>query len=70
MIFAPRGDSEKDRDSFSWLLCTTRQQHEAERLMLVQIVAGEALEDMAKALEGLGEETKVGWLLFVWEKVL
>ncbi len=44
------GDSEKDRDSFSWLLCTTRQQHEVERLMLVQIIAGNALEELAEAL--------------------
>ena len=44
------GDCEKDRDSFSWLLCTTRQQHELQRLMLVQIIPGLALEDMAEAL--------------------
>ena len=46
------GDAnEKDRDPFSWLLCTTRQQHEPERLMLVQIIAGDALEALAGALD-------------------
>ena len=47
------GDCEKDRDSFSWLLCTTRQQHELQRLMLVQIIAGGALEELAVALKAV-----------------
>uniref|UniRef100_A0A7R9ILJ1 [histone H3]-dimethyl-L-lysine(9) demethylase n=2 Tax=Timema TaxID=61471 RepID=A0A7R9ILJ1_9NEOP len=37
------GDSGKDRDQFSWLLCTNRQSHEQEKLMLTQIIAGDSL---------------------------
>ncbi len=45
------GELEKDRDRFSWLLCTTRQQHDQEKLLLVQIVAGDALEEVAGRLD-------------------
>ncbi|KAG8233060.1 hypothetical protein J437_LFUL012936 [Ladona fulva] len=33
----------KDRDDFSWLLCTNRQPHEQEKLMLTQIIADDSL---------------------------
>ena len=36
-----------DRDKYSWLLCTNRTQHEIGRLMLTQIIAGDALELIA-----------------------
>ena len=37
------GEAGKDRDDFSWLLCTNRQAHEQEKLMLTQIIAGDSL---------------------------
>lgn len=40
--------SGSDRDKYSWLLCTNRNQHELGRLMLTQIIADDALETIAK----------------------
>lgn len=37
------GEPGRDRDEKSWLLCTNRQGHEQERLMLTQIIAGDSL---------------------------
>ncbi|GFR06494.1 lysine-specific demethylase 3A [Trichonephila clavata] len=42
--------SSKDRDDYHWLLCSNRQPHEQEKLMLTQIIAGTALWDVGKAL--------------------
>ncbi|KAF8790844.1 probable JmjC domain-containing histone demethylation protein 2C isoform X2 [Argiope bruennichi] len=42
--------SSKDRDDYHWLLCSNRQPHELEKLMLTQIIAGTALWDVGKAL--------------------
>ncbi|XP_035212238.1 lysine-specific demethylase 3B-like [Stegodyphus dumicola] len=42
--------STKDRDDYQWLLCTNRQPHEQEKLMLTQIIAGTALWDVGKTL--------------------
>ncbi|CAL1277293.1 unnamed protein product [Larinioides sclopetarius] len=42
--------SSKDRDDYQWLLCSNRQPHEQEKLMLTQIIAGTALWDVGKAL--------------------
>ncbi|KAI4476626.1 hypothetical protein M0804_013443 [Polistes exclamans] len=44
------GESGKDRDDFSWLLCTNRQAHEPERLMLTQIIAGDSLLRLGQRL--------------------
>lgn len=38
----------KERDDYSWLLCTNRQGHEQERLMLTQIIAGSSLDQLGK----------------------
>uniref|UniRef100_A0A0A9WZN2 [histone H3]-dimethyl-L-lysine(9) demethylase n=2 Tax=Lygus hesperus TaxID=30085 RepID=A0A0A9WZN2_LYGHE len=37
------GEAGRDRDELSWLLCTNRQPHEQEKLMLTQIIAGDSL---------------------------
>lgn len=42
------GESRKDRDDCSWLLCTNRQAHEQERLMLTQIIAGDSLVNLGR----------------------
>jgi len=42
------GEAGKDRDEFSWLLCTNRQAHEQEKLMLTQIIAGDSLLQLGK----------------------
>ncbi|XP_043460930.1 probable JmjC domain-containing histone demethylation protein 2C isoform X2 [Leptopilina heterotoma] len=44
------GESGKDRDDFSWLLCTNRQIHEPARLMLTQIIAGDSLVQLGQRL--------------------
>ncbi|CAH0391977.1 unnamed protein product [Bemisia tabaci] len=40
------GDPGKDRDEYSWLLCTSKQPHEQKNLMLTQIIAGDALNKL------------------------
>lgn len=40
----------KDRDDFSWLLCTNRQGHEQEKLMLTQIIAADSLVRLGEQL--------------------
>jgi lysine-specific demethylase 3 len=42
------GEPGRDRDDLSWLLCTNRQPHEQEKLMLTQIIAGDSLATMGK----------------------
>lgn len=48
----------KDRDDFSWLLCTNRQGHEQDKLMLTQIIASDCLtrlgQDMHRERERWG----------------
>ncbi|XP_065222139.1 lysine-specific demethylase 3B-like isoform X6 [Planococcus citri] len=51
------GEVGKDRDDLSWLLCTNRQPHEQEKLMLTQIIAGEALMKLKK----LVHESRAMW---------
>ncbi|XP_046625209.1 probable JmjC domain-containing histone demethylation protein 2C isoform X2 [Neodiprion virginianus] len=51
------GESGKDRDDFSWLLCTNRQVHEPERLMLTQIIAGDSLSRLGSRLH----ESRCEW---------
>lgn len=47
--------SQKDRDDFSWLLCTNRQPHEQEKLMLTQIIAGDSLLKLGKLVHEVRE---------------
>ena len=37
------GEPGRDRDRFQWMLCSSRQPHDQQRLMLTQIVTGDAL---------------------------
>jgi len=39
-------EKDKDRDSYGWLLCTSRSGHDPDKLMPTQIIAGKALECM------------------------
>ncbi|KAK7074250.1 Lysine-specific demethylase 3B [Halocaridina rubra] len=38
----------KDRDEYSWLLCASRLPHEQDKLMLTQIISGNALLDLGQ----------------------
>ncbi|XP_023311015.1 probable JmjC domain-containing histone demethylation protein 2C isoform X3 [Anoplophora glabripennis] len=49
------GEPGKDRDEYSWLLCTNRQAHEQEKLMLTQIIAGESLMKLGKMVHEMRE---------------
>ncbi|KAJ8920426.1 hypothetical protein NQ315_005292 [Exocentrus adspersus] len=49
------GEPGKDRDEYSWLLCTNRQMHEQEKLMLTQIIAGESLLKLGKMVHEMRE---------------
>ncbi|KAF4531469.1 hypothetical protein B566_EDAN004240, partial [Ephemera danica] len=51
------GEPSKDKDDFSWLLCTNRQSHEQERLMLTQIIAGDALAALGRRMH----EARTTW---------
>ncbi|KAL6954774.1 Lysine-specific demethylase 3B [Sarracenia purpurea var. burkii] len=51
------GEVGKDRDDLSWLLCTNRQAHEQEKLMLTQIIAGDSLMKLKK----LAHESRAMW---------
>lgn len=51
------GEVGKDRDDFSWLLCTNRAPHEQERLMLTQIIAGDSLQILGVKIH----ETRALW---------
>ncbi len=46
---------EKDRDEFSWLLCTNKAAHELDGLILVQIIPGNVLEETARRLDEYAE---------------
>lgn len=43
-----------DKDKYSWLLCTNKNQHDLDKLMLTQIVTGDALEELDKKLNNCG----------------
>lgn len=43
----------KDRDDFLWLLCTNRQGHELERLMLTQIIVKDALTALGRKMHDI-----------------
>ncbi|KAH0808639.1 hypothetical protein GEV33_014154 [Tenebrio molitor] len=49
------GEPGKDRDEYSWLLCTNRQAHEQEKLMLTQIIAGDSLSQLGKMVHEMRE---------------
>lgn len=44
------GESMKDRDDYSWLLCTNRSPHEQDRLILTQIIAGDSLQILGQRI--------------------
>ncbi|XP_060527245.1 probable JmjC domain-containing histone demethylation protein 2C isoform X2 [Cylas formicarius] len=48
-------ESGKDRDEFAWLLCTNRQGHEQEKLMLTQIIADDCLLKLGKMVHEMRE---------------
>jgi lysine-specific demethylase 3 len=48
-----------DKDKFAWLLCTNRSQHDLDKLMLTQIVTGEALEELTEKLNACGVKFKI-----------
>ncbi|XP_034938275.1 lysine-specific demethylase 3B isoform X1 [Chelonus insularis] len=50
------GESGKDRDEFSWLLCTNRHTHAPEKLMLTQIIAGDSLSVLGEQLHQVRAE--------------
>ncbi|XP_059486049.1 lysine-specific demethylase 3A isoform X2 [Neocloeon triangulifer] len=43
----------KDRDDFLWLLCTNKQGHELERLMLTQIIVKDALTALGRKMHDI-----------------
>ncbi|CAD6208707.1 GSCOCG00003515001-RA-CDS [Cotesia congregata] len=50
------GESGKDRDDCGWLLCTNRQIHAPDRLMLTQIIAGDSLPQLGQRLHDVRAE--------------
>ncbi|XP_045460548.1 lysine-specific demethylase 3A-like isoform X3 [Harmonia axyridis] len=49
------GETGKDRDEYSWLLCTNRQAHEQEKLMLTQIIADNCLLRLGRMVHEVRE---------------
>ena len=43
-------DGAKERDKYSWLFCASRVPHEQDKLMLTQIIAGNALFEMGEKI--------------------
>ena len=41
----------KDKDSFTWLLCNNNKSHQLDTLMLTQIIAGDALDEVNNKLK-------------------
>ena len=46
----------KERDDYSWLLCASRLPHEQEKLMLTQIIAGNALLELGQKVHEVRHE--------------
>lgn len=44
------GLNSSDRDGYSWLYCTNRHSHEPDMMMLTQIIAGDALDEVSNKL--------------------
>ena len=62
-------NSSKDRDSYSWLLCTNRQSHQQDTMMLTQIIAGDALDEVNSKLKVLAKLSRSnGVAVNGWEK--
>ncbi|CAH0553828.1 unnamed protein product [Brassicogethes aeneus] len=53
------GEPGKDKDEFSWLLCTNRSVHEQEKLMLTQIIAGDSLRKLGRQVHEMRELWRV-----------
>ena len=45
----------KDKDNFSWLLCNNNKSHQLDTLMLTQIIAGDALDEVNTKLKLLSK---------------
>ena len=52
-------ESVKERDKFSWLLCASRVPHEQDKLMLTQIIAGNALIELGEKIH----EERYKWVI-------
>ena len=50
----------KERDEFAWLFCTNRQSHQPDSMMLTQIIAGDALEEVNTKLRLLAKIKRTG----------
>merc|ERR1712004_788222 len=46
--------SKDEKDKHSWLLCTNKSRHDLDKLMLTQIITGDALEELNKKLNNCG----------------
>ena len=44
------GESNRNSDSYSWLLCRSKQIHEPDKLILTQIIAGDSLKRLSEKL--------------------
>ena len=47
----PEADEKKDKDGFAWLLCNNNKSHQLDTLMLTQIIAGDALDEVNTKLK-------------------
>jgi len=50
------GSLVKDKDEFLWLFCNNNKSHQLDNLMLTQIIAGDALEDVNTKLKVLSRK--------------
>ena len=62
----PTDPDSKDKDDFQWLFCNNNKSHQLDSLMLVQIIAGDALEEVNNRLGQLarlkgGKKVNNGW---------
>lgn len=48
--------SNKERDEYQWLLCTSRVPHEQDKLMLTQIISGNALTELGNKIHQVRHE--------------
>merc|ERR1719270_2241238 len=52
VVQAAEGDT-KDKDDFAWLFCNNNKSHQLDTLMLTQIIAGDALDEVNNKLKTL-----------------
>ena len=55
-MFQVSNETRKDRDNYSWLLCMRGKdieqvEHDPENLMLTQVIAGDALNELERQLQ-------------------